>query len=99
MSLTPHDFIRIKGEQHKISHEAYRAINDAFEQAVKCPLPDCLRPATPADVIAGAVIWKPDFDGDCKWCIIQEVLRPNDDFKAWVSYGCVYGLHEAYVET
>jgi len=63
------------------------------------PLPEKLRPATPADVIVGAVIWKPDFDGDCKWCVIDEVLHPDDDFKAWVSDGCRYGLHRAFVET
>lgn len=98
MPFSPADLLRVRDEQQKIIESAKIKIAEAWKQAVTCPIPETLRPATAADVVVGAVIWKPDFDGDCKWCVIDEVQHPNDDFKAWVSDGCRYGLHQAFVE-
>jgi hypothetical protein len=98
MPFSPDDFLSVRDEQQEIIESANRRVAEAWEQAATCPLPENLRPATSDDVVVGAVIWKPDFDGDCKWCVIDEVQCPDDDFKAWVSDGCRYGLHRAFVE-
>ena len=96
--FTPADFVRVRDKQEAIIGCASIRIYEAWELASTCPVPDNLRPATPEDVVVGAVIWKPDFSGDCKWCIVDEVHNPSDDFKAWSSDGCRYGLHRAFVE-
>lgn len=82
MPFSPMDYLCVVAEQQAIIEQAEQMIEDARQKAKLCPLPSKLRPATPNDVVVGAVIWKPDFDGDCKWCVIDEVLCPNDDFKA-----------------
>lgn len=63
-----------------------------------------LRVATAADIMVGALLWyKRDEDGDDEntwfWCIVEDVLRPNDLWKAFTAHdGYRYGLDGAMVE-
>lgn len=63
-----------------------------------------LRVATAADIMVGALLWyKREEDGDKGnpwfWCIVEDVLRPNDLWKAFTAQdGCRYGLDGAMVE-
>lgn len=63
-----------------------------------------LRVATAADIMVGALLWyKRDEDGDDEnpwfWCIVEDVLRPNDLWKAFTAHdGCLYGIDGAMVE-
>ena len=79
---------------------------DAWERAIA---PANIRPAVASDIVVGAVIWH-DFeieyedDEDEKENFtplhhtIDEVLYPDDDFKAYYWDGCRYGLNDAFVE-
>ena len=75
--------------------------NAASEKAIQSPLPKKLRPAVANDIVVGAVIWYPSWekdDGRC-WNIVDQVLRPNDDFMAYCAHeGCRYGLDGAFIE-
>lgn len=63
-----------------------------------------LRVATAADIMVGALLWyKRNEDGDDEnpwfWCIVEDVLLPNDLWKAFTAHdGCRYGLDGAMVE-
>jgi hypothetical protein len=60
-----------------------------------------LRTATCRDIVDGAMIIYPcdEYPEDTHVRIINEVLYPNDDFKAFVDHeGCRLGLAGAYVE-
>jgi hypothetical protein len=72
-------------------------------------LPEKLRPANSRDIVVGAIIWYPDGEYEeedeegnlysyIRWEFVEEVLWPDDDFKAYVSDGCRYGLKDAFVE-
>lgn len=71
----------------------------ASETVVPPPM-DNRRPATAKDIVEGNFIWhqRSEEHGGDYFHIIEEVLHPNDDFKAYISDGCRYGLHKAYVE-
>ena len=97
--MTPQEFEKISQAQHAIISEAQKTINDCLDVAKKCPLPKNLRPATAKDIIEGAVIWYKDGDDGAFWQIVEEVLRPNDLWKAYCAIdGCRYGLDDAWVE-
>lgn len=81
-------------EIHRLSRSATR---QARELADKCPVPKNLRPAKAEDIVVDAILWYPHWE-DAKWCIVEEVLNPNCDFKAFNSGGCRYGLHRAFIE-
>ena len=74
--------------------------DEAEEMAENAQLPKSLRPATPDDIIKGAVIWYPDDDDEeVFWNVVEEVLNPKCDFKAYVALcGARYGLDNAYLE-
>jgi hypothetical protein len=56
-----------------------------------------LRPATSADIVCGQVIYYPE-RANPYWQIVEDVLHPNDPFKAYVADdGCRYGLDGAFV--
>lgn len=63
-----------------------------------------LRVATPADIVVGALLWyEREEDGDegnpHYWCIVEDVLRPSDAWKAFTAHdGCRYGLDGAMIE-
>jgi hypothetical protein len=88
-------------EKASVLRSIARIIEDEAEEiAENATIPSVLRPATPDDIIKGAVIWYPDEnDDDVSWHIIEEVLNPKCDFKAYVAMcGARYGLDNAYVE-
>lgn len=96
--MTPQRYQEIRREQELIIEAAHKKIAEARNEAESCPMPENLRPATAADVVLGAVIWKPEWDGVRKWSIVEGIYDPNDDWKAWDDDGCRYGLHAAFVE-
>ena len=88
-------------EKASVLRSIARIIEDEAEEiAENATIPSVLRPATPDDIIKGAVIWYPDEnDDDVLWCVVENVINPSCDFKAYESYdGCRYGLDNAYVE-
>lgn len=96
--MKPKDFLKIRDEQYKIIESSHAIINKARDDARKSDLPNNLRPATPRDIIVGAIIWYPRFS-ESKWLIVDEVLHPNDNWKAFCADdGCRYGLDGAFVE-
>lgn len=63
------------------------------------PLPKKLRPARSEDVVVGAILWYKRGDAGHFWQMVDEVLHPDDAFKAYVAAdGCRYGLDGAFVE-
>lgn len=59
--------------------------------------PENIRPMVAEDVEAGAYFWCDCYDG---WVVLQieEVYRPNDDFKAFETECGRLGLYGSYVE-
>lgn len=97
--MTPSEYLKIRDEQNAIIEAAEAVIFNAAEAARECPIPVNLRPATPADIVEGAIIWHKNGDAGDYWNVVEEVLHPDDPFKAYYSEdGCRHGLDEAYVE-
>ncbi len=68
------------------------------DEAELAPLPTNLRPANAADIREGEILWYPEWD-ERKWCRVDQVLRPDDEWKAYCGHdGCRYGLDGAHVE-
>ena len=95
--MTPQKYAQIKAEQEAVIEAARQKISAALEAASLCPLPENLRPATPADVVEGAIIWKPEWDGK-QWSLIEGVDTPADPFHGWTEDGACYGIHGGFVE-
>lgn len=82
---------------------AREAIDDALD-AAETAIPDGeLRPAMARDIYIGNIIWYPRWRDDepgCRWWrMVDEVLHPDDPWKAYTSDdGCRYGLDGAFVE-
>jgi hypothetical protein len=95
--MTPEEFLRLRDEQAMNIYAARLKILEARRLANECELPCNLRAATPRDVVVDAVLWYPHLEP--KWFIVDEVLYPNDAFKAFIADdGCRYGLNGAFVE-
>jgi hypothetical protein len=78
--------------------ETQEAVELAERAADAAPVPAKLRPATSRDIVEGAILWYPHWDGR-KWACVDEVIRPSDDWKAYSAHdGCRYGLEGAFVE-
>jgi hypothetical protein len=78
-----------------------RGIEDeAEERAENAQIPKMIRSATPNDIYVGAVIWYQREEAiDNSWHVVEEVLNPKCDFKAYVALcGARYGLEDAFVE-
>lgn len=97
--MTPEEYRRIRNAQWEIIKRANEAIDKARDEAEKYPMPDNMRPANADDIKPDAIIWheRPDEHGGPYWHIVEEVLKPADDFKAYISDGSRYGLHGAFV--
>lgn len=96
--MTPHEYVQIASDLEAAINRLHTLRQVSFDWACGCEIPKNLRPATPGDVVVGAVIWKPDWE-DKKWSIVEKVLQSDDLFKAWVADdGCTYGLHRAFIE-
>ena len=95
--MTPEQYVKIRNEiSNKIS-KLYLDISEARNKAKECKMPEHLRPATPDDIVIDNVIWYPRETGGY-WAIVDEVIHPDDRFKAYVYNGCRMGLDGAYVE-
>ena len=97
--MTPQEYREVCREQELIIDAANLEMQKAYRRAEMCPVPENLRPATAADVVEGAIIWKPKWPDDGrKWSIVESVEHPDDNWKAWTDNGCRYGLENAFVE-
>ena len=97
--MTPKEYQVIQSEQKAIIDHARMIILKARHEADKSPFPENVRPAEPKDIIEGAIIWHSDGDDGNFWNIVDEVLRPNDPWKAYCAEdGCRYGLDGAFIE-
>lgn len=94
--MTPQDYLKVCEEQWLRIAEARTIMASAYAEAATYPLPENLRPATARDIVIGAVLWYPAWD-DTKWAIVEEVIHPGDDFKAYMWEGSRYGLYGAFV--
>ena len=108
--MKPEEYLQIEGELGALIAGLQERIDDAMSKASKCPLPKNLRPATPKDIMEGAILWS-DLkalgwdeesikEGELRhWVIVDEVLRPNDEFKGFEGDdGCRYGYEGRFVE-
>ena len=95
--MTPEQYAVIRAYIKSTIAAAYDKIRE-LRAAVDGTLPDSLRPATANDIRPGAIIWyKEGYDGPF-WAIVEEVLRPDDPFKAYTAEdGSRYGLDDAWV--
>lgn len=94
-------------EAEKKYNAAYEVYAKAKDNAAKAKLPKKLRPAEPKDISVGNILWYPDhgqeeeeeWDALPYWIIIDEVYRPDDQWKAYCGTdGCRHGLDGAFVE-
>ena len=76
----------------------------ALKAAHGAKTPKNLRPATPKDVVEGAILWYPEhYDSEDEysraWELVAEVYRPRDEWKAYCTHdGSRMGLSGAFVE-
>ncbi len=97
--MTPREFLLARRPLQIIIAEARKMIDQYEEDAHESSLPSNLRPAVPGDIVEGALIWYKHGDNGHFWQIVEEVLRPNDPWKAYSAEdGCRYGLDDAWVE-
>ncbi len=77
-----------------------KAVVAARRKAEQLPIPANARPATPADIKVGQVVWYSDFDEGAQttWVRVDVVICPNSQQKAFVAEdGCRYGLDGALI--
>ncbi len=80
-----------------VAQKAWGKVSHAEELAGEVRLPCNTRRATAKDVTEGAILWYSDYSE--YWLMVDEVLRPSDEFKAYIAHdGCRYGLDGAFVE-
>ena len=95
--------------------EAQRAALDdeereAMMKAQQVPLPEGLRPATPDDIVCGAILWSKNHGPEVHeeggevvevygshWVIVEEVRNPQSEFKGFLYDGCRHGWGGYYV--
>jgi hypothetical protein len=95
--MTPEDYVKYKLAQELIVKEARIKINVAYKMARNSGPRKILRPATPEDIVLNNIIWVHDEDR-IVWQVVEEVLNPKDNWKAYDFDGCRYGLYDAFVE-
>ena len=102
--MKPKEYLKLK-EQREASINLLRIeIREAYNAAISTPPPENLRPAIASDIVLGGIIWEEvglDEDYPTGWgfFVIEEVLRPGDDWKAYADQnGCRRGLGGAFVE-
>jgi hypothetical protein len=58
-----------------------------------------LRPAAADDIVADAILWRPNGADSWSFAIVGEVVRPSDQFNGFVGQdGNNYGLNGLFVE-
>ena len=87
-------------DARQVVWDAHRKLDSALEAAKEgATLPEKLRQAVARDIVEGAIIWYPEGDDGPFWVMVEEVMYPSDNWKAFVAEdGCRYGLHGAFVE-
>lgn len=95
--MTPKEFIFYRRTLQREIERIEEDIEEAYQDALVCPLPSSLRAALPSDIVVGNVIWYKDSEPPC-WCAVEEVLIPTDQWKGYVWDGARYGLNGAFVE-
>ena len=94
--MHPREYLSIRKRAERNIRRLERIQLDAIGSALGYPTPNNLRPAVAGDIVVDQVLWYP---GDEEhWTIVEEVLRPNDAFKAYMWGGGRYGLDGAFVE-
>jgi hypothetical protein len=85
-------------DAQQASEEAAQRELQAYADADLAALPAKLRPATPKDIVEGAILWYPHWS-EKKWSMVVDVRYPDDQWKAYCADdGCRYGLDGAFVE-
>lgn len=96
---TPAEYWEIKMKLEAEISQLRQRINNALAEAEGAELPIPIRFATPEDITPGTVIWHLHGDYGPFWNIVEEVINPNDQWKAYYGEdGCRYGLDDAWVE-
>lgn len=103
LTMTPQQYWAAHESREKMRLALDVADDLQLKAAERCPMPpkEKLRRAFAADITVGQVLWYTNFDeGSVRhWNIVEEVLRPNDQWKAYDAHdGCMYGLDGAFVE-
>ncbi len=97
--MTPAEYWKTKTKLDAEISQLRQRINSAQAEAEGTDLPRTIRPTTPEDITQGAVIWYLCGDYGPYWNIVEEVINPNDQWKAYCGEdGCRYGLDDAWVE-
>jgi len=90
-------------QRYKDALAALNAAQSEFDriekEIMRSPVPKQNRQATPRDIREGEFIWYPSHPRGRKLQIVEEVIIPNSDYKAFTATdGCRYGLLGAVVE-
>lgn len=71
---------------------------DAIYEKVKYPNDDEIRPATLDDIVEGAILWNPNWEGQ-QWCLVSEVENLSwAKGKMFNFGGSTYKVFASYVE-
>ena len=91
-------WLRVRNVTNAIIKRAKEEQDFALDAADDAELPEHLRPATASDIVEDHIIWYVR-EGYHHWKLVENVLRPDDEFKAYTAHdGCRYGLDGAFVE-
>ena len=95
--MTAEEYVEYK-DRLKVQIDMLRDKIRAAYDEVDTALPADLRPATASDITPGRIIYYEHGDDGPFWQEVREVLRPNDQWKAYTAMdGCRYGLDDAWV--
>lgn len=96
--MTPEKFVEERRAIRARIVDLQVGLDTTYEILKTSPFPEHTRPANHADMKVGAVLWYKDFDDGAGWQIVEEVLHPKSNWKAYVAEdGCRYGLDGAFV--
>ena len=101
--MKPTEYLELKRQKEAEIEKLEQEIQAARDEAMATPPPDNLQPAVASDIALGAIIWEevgpdPDYPTEWGFFVVEEVLRPDDEWKAYVTNGCRRGLYGAFVE-
>ena len=96
--MTPiQQWLRATDRFKKAQKDMASSLRNAELQLI--PPDDLLRPAEPADITIGQILWYKDGDDGPFWTQIDSILWPESQFKAYEAHdGCRYGLDGAFIE-
>jgi len=96
--MTPiQEWLRATDRFKKAQQDKLSALLKAEQQQI--PSDDLLRPAEPADVTIGQIIWYKDGDEGPFWTQVVEPFKHMNKYRAYEAHdGCKHGLNRAFVE-